>query len=502
MQTQTKVIKTKTAVFSDIKEQTVEADLILPDYYPDISKILKCSVSPSSEAVTVSGDRISVAGTAQIKLVFCGDDKSINVYETQVKYTKVMQCSEIEATDIVDVTQTTGTLNYKALGPKRVEVRAVAVVKVQVYRICEKTVLSDIADKGIQKHLCRDKCFALSSFVCTELNINENVKSASKGSIKSVLQSNAAVSVEELKPAKNKLLVKGKCAVSTTYITDSGEVAVLSYPVAFTEICDAYSVSEEVKCNICMKNADVSVAVKDNLENSVSLDVNIKIPFVLAAGTDDEITYIDDAYSVADDIDTCFCSLDMIKDITAGEGRFHSGFTADSYDENICEVCDAFVDDIRYSIDTSTGNAVATGSLTVNAVLKNTDGQFVVITRTFAFEQPLMFESMSCGECFVSLMCESVSASLNGGKVNFSVDMKYSGFICRTQEEKMLCSVDFREESTSVVNENVVIYYAHSGEKLWDIAKENRSTVEQISAVNNISSDVIRQDCVLVFPNF
>ena len=176
MQTQNKTIKTKAAVFSDIKEQAVEADLILPDYYPDISKILKCSVNLSTEAVTVSGDRISVAGTALIKLVFCGDDKSINVYETQAKYTKILQCSDIEATDIVDVMQTAGALNYKALGPKRVEVRAVAVVKINVHRLCEKTVLSDVNDKYIQKHSCQNKCFALSSFVCGELDINETVK--------------------------------------------------------------------------------------------------------------------------------------------------------------------------------------------------------------------------------------------------------------------------------------------------------------------------------------
>ena len=80
--------------------------------------------------------------------------------------------------------------------------------------------------------------------------------------------------------------------------------------------------------------------------------------------------------------------------------------------------------------------------------------------------------------------------------------MKYSGFICSNDEQKMLYSIDFKEADSSQPNENVVIYYAHSGEKLWDIAKENRSTVDKISAVNNISSDVIRQDCVLVFPNF
>ena len=502
MQTQTKTIKTKAAVFSDIKEQSVEADLILPDYYPDISKILKCSVSPSTEAVTVSGDRISVAGTAQIKLVFCGDDKSINVYETQVKYTKLIQCSEIEATDIVDVIQTSGALNYKALGPKRVEVRSVTVVKVNVHRICEKTVLGELNDKNIQKHACAEKYFSLSSFVCGEMNISENVKTVSQGQLKAVLQSNAAVSVEEIRAAKNKFMVKGKCAVTTTYISQSGDVAVLSYPVSFTEICDAYGVDEESKCNICMKNADVIVRVKESTDSSVSFEVNIKIPFVMVGGVEKELSYIDDVYCVAGELDTCFCMADVMKSVNSCDGSFYLNFTADAYDENISEVCDTFVDDIRCSTEFSAGCVTATGSLNVNAVLKNTDGQFVVITRTFAFEQPLSTTGISAGEKFISVLCDGACASLNGGKVNFNVDMKYSGFVCCSEAQKMLSSIDFKESSKASQSENVVIYYAHSGEKLWDIAKENRSTVEQISVVNDISSDVISQDCVLVFSNF
>ena len=150
----------------------------------------------------------------------------------------------------------------------------------------------------------------------------------------------------------------------------------------------------------------------------------------------------------------------------------------------------------------SSGNMTATGSLNVNAVLKNTDGQFVVITRTFVFEQPVSIGGMPAGECFVSVLCDGADASLNNGKVNFNVDMKYSGFVCAGEAKKMLCSIEAKESGKAFQNENVVIYYAHTGESLWDIAKENRSTVEQISVVNDISTEVIRQDCVLVFPNF
>ena len=50
---------------STVREQPVEADIVLPEYYPAIGKILKCLVEPSEESVTFADSRVSVAGTAE-----------------------------------------------------------------------------------------------------------------------------------------------------------------------------------------------------------------------------------------------------------------------------------------------------------------------------------------------------------------------------------------------------------------------------------------------------
>lgn len=501
MNTQTKVIKTKKTVFSDIKEQSIEADLILPDYYPDISKILKCSVVPVNESVTVSGDRISVAGIANIKLIFCGDEKTVNIYETQVKYTKVLQCTNVEATDTLDVVQSLGVLNYKALGPKRVEIKATAVVKVNVQRLNETAIISEVDKISVQKHTCVSNYMDLTSFICSELEINEKV-TVKSGNIKSVLRNSLSVNVEEIKPIKNKVMIKGVCDVVTSYIAENGEVCVYSYKIPFSEICDAYGITEDCICNICIKGAFATASVKEHGNSGCVLDVNVKVPYIMLSGIENELAYIDDIYSTKNDIKTNFVPIVLIKKINKIEGRFRLALSADSYDENICDVCDTYADDIRYTVDCSSGFPILMGSVTLNCVLKNTEGQYALITRTFAFEEKLPENSEAC-EFVVGLEGQEIAASIQaGGKVNFSIDIKYCGFCFNTAEHNILCNIDINENAKENTDENVVVYFAHSGEKLWDIAKENCSTVELISSVNNISGDVVKQDGILVFPNF
>ena len=113
-------------------QQNIDSDFILPDYYADINKILKCTIKPFNEAVNCSTDKISVAGIAFVSLLYMGDDKKLYNYESEIKYSKVLQANEIEANDNILVQQSVESSNFRALGPKRIEFRANIMISVNI----------------------------------------------------------------------------------------------------------------------------------------------------------------------------------------------------------------------------------------------------------------------------------------------------------------------------------------------------------------------------------
>ena len=44
--TNTETIPTSELIYSGVQEQSVELDYILPDYYPDIFRLIRCEVVP------------------------------------------------------------------------------------------------------------------------------------------------------------------------------------------------------------------------------------------------------------------------------------------------------------------------------------------------------------------------------------------------------------------------------------------------------------------------
>ena len=57
-------------IFDGLVEQPVDLDFSLPDYCPDIQKILKCQICPQISSRNISGDKLYVEGTANISLIY------------------------------------------------------------------------------------------------------------------------------------------------------------------------------------------------------------------------------------------------------------------------------------------------------------------------------------------------------------------------------------------------------------------------------------------------
>ena len=64
------------SIFDGIQEQSVELDYILPDYFPDIFKLVKCCIVPSVLSYSINGDTVSYELQADIKILYCSEQSN------------------------------------------------------------------------------------------------------------------------------------------------------------------------------------------------------------------------------------------------------------------------------------------------------------------------------------------------------------------------------------------------------------------------------------------
>ncbi|HAX84304.1 MAG TPA: hypothetical protein DCY15_07655, partial [Ruminococcaceae bacterium] len=88
-------IGTAEILYDNFAEQSIDCDISLPDYCPDIMRILRCSVTNSITNSKISGDRATVDGNAKIRIVYADEKNCIYCYEQDYPFSKFAELSQV-----------------------------------------------------------------------------------------------------------------------------------------------------------------------------------------------------------------------------------------------------------------------------------------------------------------------------------------------------------------------------------------------------------------------
>ena len=68
--TESRFLRAPAAVLDTVAEQLADVDLTLPDYCPDIEKILKCTLIPKLQSKSLSGGQLRVDGSCVVNVLY------------------------------------------------------------------------------------------------------------------------------------------------------------------------------------------------------------------------------------------------------------------------------------------------------------------------------------------------------------------------------------------------------------------------------------------------
>ena len=497
--------KCNTMVFSDTKEQSLECDMLLPDYYPEVDKVLQSTMELGEESVTLNADKIGIAGKACFTLVFLSAEKKIYSFSVTEKYTKLIPCGETQNGDACIVRQSQTSLNFRVAAPRRIELRAVAAVHAQLYRLTQTAALSGLSSAGVETLTAGSPCFIPHVLQEVSLDLVKNVKlPLAREKISAVLHKRVCVHTTELKTVANKLMLNGELEISLTLAADDGHVySDLQFHLPFSEVKEMFGAEENDVCYFCQEHGSVEVNLKTSQGEADACELRIRCGCLLLAGKQETVSYLKDAYSLHGSLHVTAAPVQMDCAVTPVQTRFPFSAQAEYYDDTATEICAAFISDIRFSCAEEKEKTEISGSATVNALLKNNSGGYSFVSRsaTFTFEKA---ETQGQRQRFYQVECQSVSAAFAGsGLLRFSGEFSLNGFEIIKSTEEMLTSAALPEQTDARIgHEKIVVYYGERGETLWNIAKENHAAVSQIAAQNDLKENVLSENAVLVFPAY
>jgi hypothetical protein len=82
-------ISTSEVIFDGLQEQSAELDYVLPDYYPEIFKIVKCIATPKIVSYSVNGDKLTYELSICMRIMYCSEQSNtLHVLDQKLNYTK------------------------------------------------------------------------------------------------------------------------------------------------------------------------------------------------------------------------------------------------------------------------------------------------------------------------------------------------------------------------------------------------------------------------------
>ncbi len=484
-------------------EQIVENDISLADYYGDIVKILGSSVNTNVFSAVITGDKAIIDGSVSVRVLYVDSSGKTEIFETNCPFNRSVDVHDGGENDIISVSSVSDQINCRAVNQRRAEIRGSVSLKICVYSLNNCEMITADEKKDYHTLECKADGYFLTGSMskCYSLTSSSDVSDELK--IKKIYRTSVMPIINEVRNIKNKLMIKGAAVTDVVFLTEDGNFVTERVNIPINQIADMEGIDEESRCcvNLNVRSVDVRLT-PDTPQSGRQLEAAVIVSADIDAYRKASINAVSEAYSPSYEL---ICSQSRIKCIT-DILRVNENHTITSkMDFSSCSgqsIADADVRKIRYTVQSQANSIQLKGNIHFGMVVITGDNEKLFFERIADFEYTKQFgEDVS--ECDFSpvLSVNAINCSVNGGsEATVSTEIHIDGFVNVLKNMDIVTSVEKgREKDRSSDDGVITVYFASQGERLWDIAKEQGSSVAFIKESNDIDEDVLSNDRMLVF---
>lgn len=491
------------------QEQSVELDYVLPDYYPEIFKILKCFTSPRITSYIISGSKLTYELCVSIKVAYNDENScTVHIVDQKLLFTKSVELSKTCIEPKVCIKPNVDYINCRAVNSRRLDIRGAVSTDICIIDNTKKEVVCDAY--GMDIELCKTPITYPVNRLYAEkqISITDDFElGISKPAINDVLYYDACVSSTDKKIIANKMVAKGEVCINLFYTSDDKRIETLTFTLPFSQIVDIEGVDDRFDCNVEADVMDCEIMPRsDGDGNTKVVDCNISIMIKCSAYRIGTLELVCDEYS------TSFSTSDQRETITYDSmpqwinTTFSSGCSFNT-GENKIECVYGVVPSVKnysFTVNEDMGEITADGTICCTLIAAAEDEKCIFADKEENFTYSFPLENIS-DQSYIDMKITPSSCSYNilsDGIVDSKVELKLHGSICSAKTAEYVTDIYADEETPVQKDENCALklYFCESGERIWDIAKRYHSSAKLIMDENDIEEDVISSNMMLMIP--
>ena len=502
---QTSVGILKTCI-DTVSEQPVDLDFILPDYCPDIEKILRCKITPKIYNKHISGGQIQVDGTTVVTILYVDGEKNhLRACEQTVPFTATFQCKDIGENNAIEITTKAEYINCRALSQRRLAIHGAFSLYVKGVELDNTHLYHPDENEKIECDVRKIKVTALNSLSQSQFSVCDEISISNKPNIEAILTSDVKANITEYKVVSEKLMLKGELWVKLLYLSniEKGDLQQLDYILPFSQIIDCVNLKEEDIIKVSMNLMCFDMHLKnDVLGENPLISLDAKISVTTYGYTEIEPNIINDAYSTEIVTEIEKNTIPLFTDLTVLKDTFMLKESLSLEDIKISEICEMGCDNIQLTPTLSGDTVTLNGKINVSVLALDQEKIPLYFERSIDITKEI--QGNFSANTVLDSEFEVVSMSYRLGEENnleLRCEIKYS-IMTGNKENFVIVSKIIGNEDNPIRKNKcaLTLYYAQIGENLWDIAKSYNTKVDMIYEENNLENNVLENQQMLLIP--
>lgn len=494
-------------ILDTMQEQSVELDYVLPDYYPDIFRMIKCCLQPRLVSYTISGDKISYDLNAELSIIYLSENSSrLHCIRQKLSYNKIVSLADTGENMSAAFDLKCGYVNCRVVNKRRIDIHGLIETGIKVQCSRHRDVICDAFGMNVQLKKQNVSYISQRLTARKTFNINEEFQlSDTLPPVLSILHSDVKCIVSEKKIIANKLVVKGEMIINILYsCEDTKSMQTMQFNVPFSQIVDMDNADENytVFAEISVSECDINSCGSENHGVKCDITAALECTALKSSCT----AFVTDAYSTTF---PCETANGMIKvsaiPLTLSENH-QVKFNADSSGNPINCIYDVWcsVSKCTTEIHNDTHTAVITGAVMCTILAGGEGGSPVIVEKEEPFEHRIESDIINGNTIIEPIITVSgCSYNLNdAGNISVKADLCIGGTITNSWQCNVLTDIEPDETSEKVRDGDYTLklYYGIENEDVWEIAKRYSTSVRAIMEENDLSDDRLSESGMLLIP--
>lgn len=502
-------IKTTTAVLGTIElvsdlsaELPIEGDFTIPDYQPEIWKIVRTKAEPVILGRLAVKNKATVEGYVKLTVFYNSSaGGELNSLTQRIPFSRQFELKgSVSESCLVSAGATVSYLNCRAVNERRLDARGALAISLTVPSFASFEAKSSASGEGVWQKTDTVGWTRLCTTVSKQFSVEERLSVDGNDALgATVIRSEATAVVDGVECAEGRAEVRG--TVNLLAALESGAdngftIKRAIYKIPFIQLIDCETVKPSAEVTVRAAAVSCTVSGEVNAEGMLEASVGCELELGVYESGSTEI--LSDAFSTRYETETLCDSLSVAETTE----KIRQSFSVnEGFDMPEGRLADWFVSNAAATLSRNGDGYEAKVSALACFVAVDSEGSAFGFDKPFEITLPVRCVSPTAilldAQCVFSHL-DCVEA---GGRLSFKAEGELTGIVAGIRTVSAVKEIKADEGKPKPRADRAIsAYYASEGESVWDIARDFNTSPDGIFEENALLDKTLSEPRVLLVP--